>query len=930
MAEAAAWSRIGAIRDILPKGQTLPEELWGVRHRGVVVLLWVHAAVIPVYALLNGYSLLHSIAETSVVPLTAAVALWPGLNRRARTAVASLGLLTCSAVLVHLSGGLIEMHFHFFVMVAVVALYQDWIPFLAAVGYVFVHHGLIGAIAPESVFAHLAGRTDPWVWAGIHAFFILGISAACLVTWRLNESILDERRGAEDRLREESRIVETLHQVGNMLAADLDSQRVIQAVTDAATELTGAAFGAFFYNVVDDAGESYTLYTLSGAPASAFERFGLPRNTPVFGPTFAGEGVVRLDDVTADPRYGQMAPHYGMPKGHLPVRSYLAVPVRSRGGDVLGGLFFGHPDTAQFTRVHERIVVGIAAQAAMAMDNARLYDAERHARTVSDAARVRVSLLAEAGRILTSSLEVDELLSQLSRLLAPTVADYCAIELLDDETGARALTVASTAGRVWAEPADPALHQPQPHPGAVARAVRSRQAELVTGEAGACLAAIVPGPEFAAVLARDGAGTAVVVPLLAHDAVFGVLVLATRDATDRAFTGEDVPFVEELARRAATAVENARLFSRQRTVAETLQHSLLPERLPELPGLDAAARYLPGGPDVEVGGDWYDMIPLPEGMLALAMGDVVGRGEKAAALMGQLRSSVRAYAMDGKSPVDVMEGLNAILLDAGPEHMATMVYGVLDTEAGVFRYVNAGHPPPLAAMPDGTAHYLDHTPGLPIGASPSPRYVQCEAPMPGGATVVLYTDGLVEDRTTPLELGLSRLRDAVLSGPEHLDQLCAHVVGTAMADRIHSDDIAILAVRVLPVGSSLHLRVPAQPQMLSPLRALLRRWLTAAGATEQERYEVLLATVELCTNAIRHPGGAPSGHFQLDATTTDAVRITVRDQGHWREPGGTVGGRGLAIAEACADQLEVVRGETGTEVRLTRRLAAHTAAEAVG
>lgn len=183
------------------------------------------------------------------------------------------------------------------------------------------------------------------------------------------------RREMSAALREEAHSLEILNRVGSAVAAELDLERAVQVVTDAATELSGAAFGSFFYNVKDAQGESYTLYTLSGVPKDAFSRFPMPRNTAVFAPTFNGEGVVRSDDILADPRYGRNDPHYGMPKGHLPVRSYLAVPVVSRSGEVLGGLFFGHPEPGVFTPRAERLVTGIAAQAAIAIDNARLYQA---------------------------------------------------------------------------------------------------------------------------------------------------------------------------------------------------------------------------------------------------------------------------------------------------------------------------------------------------------------------------------------------------------------------------------------------------------------------------------------------------------------------------------------------------------------------------
>jgi PAS domain S-box-containing protein len=181
------------------------------------------------------------------------------------------------------------------------------------------------------------------------------------------------RRAAENALREQSETLEVLNRTGAALAAELDLDRIVQMVTDAGREVSGAAFGAFFYNVYDKQGGSFLLYTLSGAERSQFESFGLPRATQVFEPTFVGAGVVRSDDITQDPRYGHSAPHHGMPKGHLPVCSYLAVPVFSRTGDVLGGLFFGHPEKGVFTERAERIMVGLAAQAAIAIDNSRLF-----------------------------------------------------------------------------------------------------------------------------------------------------------------------------------------------------------------------------------------------------------------------------------------------------------------------------------------------------------------------------------------------------------------------------------------------------------------------------------------------------------------------------------------------------------------------------
>jgi signal transduction histidine kinase/ActR/RegA family two-component response regulator len=247
-------------------------------------------------------------------------------------------------------------------------------------------------------------------------------ATACAVESRVEERVKN--------FQEEARILEILNRVGASVAAELDLERAVQVVTDAARELTGAAFGAFFYNVEDDHGEKYLLYTLSGAPREAFAKFPMPRNTAVFAPTFRGEAIVRSEDITQDSRFGQNPPHFGMPHGHLPVCSYLAVPVVSRSGEVLGGLFFGHPQRGIFTGRAERLVTGIASQAAIAIDNARLYRALREREEAL--ARLNVELekrveartaeLAGANRQLMQQIEererMDNTLRQIQRLEA--------------------------------------------------------------------------------------------------------------------------------------------------------------------------------------------------------------------------------------------------------------------------------------------------------------------------------------------------------------------------------------------------------------------------------------------------------------------------------------------------------------------------------
>ena len=252
----------------------------------------------------------------------------------------------------------------------------------------------------------------------------------------LNETL--EARVGE--VREEARSLEIINKTGIALAAELDLERLVQIVTDAGVELTEAQFGAFFYNVINDNGEAYTLYTLSGAPREAFASFPMPRNTAIFDPTFRGLGTVRSGDILRDPRYGQSAPYHGMPPGHLPVRSYLAVPVVSRSGEVIGGLFFGHGEPGKFSERAERIIEGVAAQAAVAIDNARLYQKsqlEVEARRLTEAQLQALNETLE-DRVAERTSQLETGLSELResesrfRLLVEAVTDY-AIYMLDPQ-----------------------------------------------------------------------------------------------------------------------------------------------------------------------------------------------------------------------------------------------------------------------------------------------------------------------------------------------------------------------------------------------------------------------------------------------------------------------------------------------------------------
>jgi PAS domain S-box-containing protein len=410
------------------------------------------------------------------------------------------------------------------------------------------------------------------------------------------------------------------------------------------------------------------------------------------------------------------------------------------------------------------------------------------------------------------------------------------------------------------------------------------------------------------------------VPLIHEGQVTGVVHVGSKRRG--AFDEDDVSVLQLIADRAALAVENARLYDVEHHIVETLQRSLLPERMPDLPGVALAARYLAGGYGADVGGDWYDAIALPSGDLAIAMGDVVGHGIGAAALMGQLRNALRAYVLDSHSPGEVVGRIDRLMHQFEAGRMATLLYMSIARDFSSLRYVSAGHLPPVVVEPDGTTRLLEGGRALPLGVMPQEHFDEGVDVLTAGSTLILYTDGLVERPGENLDDGIARLAHAATTGPPDPDSLADHLLAELIGSEPARDDVGLLVLRTLPLrNEDLRLELPADPKALMAMRHTLERWLAEAGATRDEASDIQLACHEAASNAIEHGYRFSDASFEVAAVIDDgSVTITVRDKGGWQKPEKTDRGRGFGMMKALMDDVQIKKGRGGTTVGMTRRL----------
>ncbi len=407
------------------------------------------------------------------------------------------------------------------------------------------------------------------------------------------------------------------------------------------------------------------------------------------------------------------------------------------------------------------------------------------------------------------------------------------------------------------------------------------------------------------------------VPLIADGSVLGVLHVGT--TRTRRFTEGDTELLQLAADRIAS-MTRTHLNELDRAAAAALQRSLMPGALPQVAGLEFAARYIPGDAG-GLGGDWYDVFTLRSGRLGVVIGDVVGRGLQAAVVMGRLRSALRAFALDEEDPAEVLERLDSNVQHFEDGVMATVLYAIFEPSMDRISLSTAGHLPPIVATPEAGVALVQVPVDLPVGVSVGPPRRTTVIDLPPGGLMFLYTDGLVERRGLSLDAGLEQLTDAVVL--DQVETVCTTVLGRLIGAEPAVDDVAMLVARRLPTEGVAPLEVvlSATPRALGEVRSGLRRWLAAAGASPDACADLIVAVGEACSNVVEHAYG-PAGGTVLVRVELDGhdVSVTVRDSGHWRTARGLGRGRGTTLMRQCSDDFHVTSGAAGTTVFLRRHL----------
>ncbi len=596
----------------------------------------------------------------------------------------------------------------------------------------------------------------------------------------VSASVIARDIGEQERARE---LAARLQSVTAAFSSEIAPDRANQVLLEQAVEGLGADAGAI--GIADRERGDVELAGSVGYSEEAlegWERFPLGADLPMSEAIRSGEPIWTT---TGD----ELLERFPLLSGASMRFGALAVLPLAVEGDRFGALSLSFFDAREFGAQERAFLVAATQQAAYALERSRLHEAER-------ATRQRLSFLAAASELLGQSLDPDATMRRFAELAIAHLADWCSVQILDEERQLSTVAVAHVdPERVrQAEELQRRYPTDQDADQGAPRVVRTGESELWEEIGDEMLVAAAQDEEHLRMMRELGLESAMVVPLRARDRPLGAITFVSSDP-QRRFTKADLSLAEDLARRAALALDNATLFRREHDAAVTLQRALLPQSLPDVEGLQFAVRYDPAGPGLQVGGDWYEAVALGDGTVGLTIGDVAGRGIRAASVMGGLRPALRAYVLDGNAPQEAVARLNRQMKEGDSADMATLLHMRFDPRTGRAQFVRAGHPPALLRCPDGEVVKLIGGAAPPVGVFADLRCRDGSVELPRGSLLLLYTDGLIERRNIRLDVGLQALEGAFARAPQDPQECLDFLAGELRAEDI-VDDVAMLAMSI--------------------------------------------------------------------------------------------------------------------------------------
>lgn len=771
----------------------------------------------------------------------------------------------------------------------------------------------------------------PLIWAG-RAFGLLEIDSTEAGAFRTADVDLLRRVAAllsgpvqlALRFDVEVRALAVADQARRRLALVAEASRILASSLDYGTTLTNVARllvpALAEWVLVDVIDENGAVRSVAMAHADA-EREELARELrrrhppdparghPIFTVVRTAASVVENEISDEDLRTRAFDETHLAMLRTIGIRGHMVVPLVVR-GRVLGTLsLVACTSNRRFGREDLEFAEEIGRRAARAIDTAQLYAAEQRARGDAEEAVRRVNALNSLTALAASAMDpgaVFDEFGEILRTLVPFVR--VSVSLYVPETDS--LTIPYFKG--------PPLSAPRerfegPKAGSARGWVLDHNRPYLRTDTGAA-------QEFSEdrILGAAGIRAYIIIPLRVGSRTIGTLNFGH----DRpgAYAESHTRIAQPIADQLALAVSRFELFEeaqrRAGELSETLQRALLPARLPEPPFTSIGALYLPADPQAGIGGDWYDALHLPDDTILLSMGDVAGHGVPAAAAMGQVRHVVRAYALEGRGPSEILGAVNRFLchLPEGPQ--LSLWLGIVDPYSGIFTYSGGGHPPVLLVTPEGAVESLACT-GPPLGLIPGSIHPQQRLALTSGTRLIACTDGLIEAARDILT-NERRFHAAAAAGrgtgPEQAAEMIASEV---LRGHTHEDDIAILVFDLLPHDAPLAFRLPATPELLHRVRRAIRTYAVRAGIPRERVEQVVFAVGEASLNTVEHAYRGMAGLLRVRANTEQGrLVVTVRDEGEWRDPVDRGRGRGMRLMREFADDVQVETGPDGTIVTL--------------